>query len=221
MIQPEDIRRKAQNLYRDYLTETAPELKALLDASTADSLEAARPLLTAISDTNMEMSGVWHEMVVFTLKYPPDETHEATEQMSVEALYDAMYTKAKPRLEKDIAEKETELEALLDGFAGLFPKLKDRANKRGEALQKEIDALQGDLQDWRISWERLRAQLAARQEALERAITTLNQEGHFRQKAEALETVIGRIVCHFSRKGKHCPLKSIDIYDRRTRPFGR
>ena len=39
--------------------------------------------------------------------------------------------------------------------------------------------------------------MAARKEALERTTTTLNQEGHFRQKAEALKTVIDRIVCGF------------------------
>ena len=162
-------------------------------------------------------------MAVFAEKHPPSKTHrKATKQMSIEALYDAIYSKAKPTIEKAIAEKEAELEALLDGFAGLSPKLKDRANKRGEALQKEIDALQRDLQDLRVPWEQLRAELAARQEALERATATLNQEGHFRQKAEALKTVIGRIVCHFSRRGIHCSMKSIDIYapeDAAVRPL--
>lgn len=198
-----------ESLVLDYMTETAPQLKALLDASTADNLEAARPLLDAISDTNTELNQILHDMAAFAEKYPPGEAHE---QMSTEALYETVYAGAKPRIEKAIAEKEAELETLLDGFAHLSPKLKERANKRGEALQKEIDGLQRDLQDLQIPWEQLRAELAARQEALERATATLNQEGHFRQKAEALKTVIGRIVCHFSRKGKRCSLKSIDIY---------
>ena len=61
----------------------------------------------------------------------------------------------------------------------------------------------------------------ARQEALERATNMVNQEGHFRQKAEALKTVIDRIVCDFSR-GKRCTLKSIDLYaaeDAAVRPL--
>ncbi|MBN2022374.1 MAG: recombinase family protein [Pirellulales bacterium] len=45
-----------------------------------------------------------------------------------------------------------------------------------------------------------------------RATTALNQEGHFRQKAEALKTVVDRIVRHFSRSGKRCRLTSIDLY---------
>jgi hypothetical protein len=201
-----------EKLVLDYLTETAPQLKALLDASTADNLEAAKPLLTAIAETNTDLGWVWHDMALFTEKQLPSKAHrKATKRMSVEALYDAIYTRAKPRIEKAIAEKEAELEALLDGFAGLSLKLKERANKRGDALQKDIDALNRDLSDLRVPWESLRAELAARQEALERATSTLNQEGHFRQKAEAIKTVIGRIVCHFHRVGKRCTLKSIDI----------
>lgn len=62
----------------------------------------------------------------------------------------------------------------------------------------------------------------ARQEALKRTTATLNQEGHFRQKAEALKTVIDRTVCRFSRAGKRCTLKSIDLYaaeDAAVRPL--
>ena len=130
----------------------------------------------------------------------PSEGNQADERGG--PLRGRLHARPSPRSNKAIAEKEAELEALLDGFAGLSPKLKERANKRGEALQKEIDALKRDLADLRIPWENLRADLAARQEALERATSILNQEGHFRQKAEALKTVVGRIVCHFGRKGK-------------------
>jgi len=61
----------------------------------------------------------------------------------------------------------------------------------------------------RIPWERLQADLVARTEALDRTVGTLNQEGHFRQKAEALKTVVDRIVCHFSTGND---LKSIEVY---------
>ncbi|MBN2022971.1 MAG: hypothetical protein JW809_09265 [Pirellulales bacterium] len=118
----------------------------------------------------------------------------------------------KPEIEKAIAKKEAELETLLDGFSGLSPKLKERANQRGEAIQKEIDRLQRDLVDLRVPREWLQTNLKARQEALERATAILNQESRFRQKAEALKTVVDRIVCHFSRSGKRCTLKSIDIH---------
>jgi len=51
----------------------------------------------------------------------------------------------KPQLERKLAAKEAEIEAILDGFAGLTPKMKDRINKRLEALQIELDALRRDL----------------------------------------------------------------------------
>ncbi|MBN1908829.1 MAG: hypothetical protein JW818_03745 [Pirellulales bacterium] len=95
-------------------------------------------------------------------------------------------------------------------------------DKRGEVIQREIDRLQRDLVDLRGQWEWLQGDLKARKEAFERATTILNQEGRFRQKAEALRTVIGRIVCHFSKSGKRCTLKSIDIFaaeDGAIQPF--
>ena len=46
--------------------------------------------------------------------------------------------KGRPKLEKQVAAKEAEIESLLDGFAGLTPMMKDRVNKRLEALQDEI-----------------------------------------------------------------------------------
>jgi DNA invertase Pin-like site-specific DNA recombinase len=202
-----------ENLVLDYLTDTAPQLKALMDASVADNLEAAKPLLTAIAETNAELGWVWHDMATFAEKHMPSKSHrKATKRMTVETLYEALYLQAKPKIEQAIAAKEAEIESLLDGFAGLTPAMKGRVNKRLEALQKELDTLRHDLQDLRIPWERLRAELAARQEALERATATLNQEGHFRQKAEVLKTVVGHIICHFSQKGKRCTVKSIDVY---------
>lgn len=201
-----------ESLVLDYLVDVAPQLKALVDATNATDMEAASPLLAALAKTREELGQTLRDMELFTKKHLLDESPpEVANHTPVESLYDSLYSAAKPRIKKIVAEKEAELETLLDGFAGLSPKLKERANKRGEALQKEIDALQHDLEDLRIPWQRLQADLVARQEALERATKMLNQEGHFRQKAEALKTVVDRITCHFSR-GKRCTLKSIDLY---------
>lgn len=201
-----------ESLVLDYLTAVSPQLKGFLDATQATDLEAAKPLLAALAETKAALGFAWLDMAVFTEKHLPGKAHrKATKRMSIERLYDALYSRAKPRIEKEIAEKEAELEALLDGFAGLSPKLKERANTRGEALQKAIDALRRDLVNLRIPWERLQADLVARKEALDRTTATLNQEGHFRQKAEALKTIIDRIVCHFG-KGKRSTLKSIEVY---------
>ncbi|MBN2021587.1 MAG: recombinase family protein [Pirellulales bacterium] len=205
---------EVESLVFDYLVEVAPQLNSLSDATQATDLETARPLLAVMSETKKELGWTWYDMAMFAEKYLPGKARwkAAAKRVSVESLYDTLYSTVKPTIEKTIAEKEAELEALLDGFSGLSPRLKERANQRGEAIQKEIDALKRDLADLRIPWERLQANLKARQEALERATTTLNQEGIFRQKAEVLRTVIDRIVCRFSRSGKRCTLKSIDVY---------
>ena len=197
----------------DYLADVAPQLKALLDATEATDLEAARPLLDALANTKKELETTWFGMAIFVEKHLPiNPDRKAMRKIPVERQYDLFYTKMRPQIEKAIVQKEAELEALLDGFAGLSPRLKERANKRGEAIQGEIDRLQQDLIDLRDRWEWLQDDLKARKEALERATTTLNQEGRFRQKAEALKPVIDRIVCHFSKSGRRCTLNSIDLY---------
>jgi hypothetical protein len=53
--------------------------------------------------------------------------------------------------------------------------------------------------------------LAAHREALERAMATVNQEGHCRHKAEVLKTVMDKIVCHFRRVGNRATLESIEV----------
>jgi len=136
---------------------------------------------------------------------------QPTWRLSVQELYGLLYDKAKPELEKKVADKEAEIEAVLDGFGGLTPKIKDRVNVRLEALQAELDALRADLRDSRLSWDYFADQLAARKEALDRATATLNQEGQVRQKAEVLKTVVSKIVCHFRRVGKRAILDSIEV----------
>ena len=182
-----------------------------MDATTATDVEAARPLLEAIDAADASRRGVWLEMLAFVDEHFPGNKARRKTRMSVEALYGLFFDKVKPQLERKLAAKEAEIEAVLNGFAGLTPKMKDRVNKRLEALQNELEALRRDLTDARLSWEYLRGLLAARKEALERATATLNQEGHVRQKAEVLKTVADKIVCHFRRVGKRVTLDSIEV----------
>jgi hypothetical protein len=208
---PHDL---AEALVLDYLTQTAPQIKSLLDAAEADDLETARPLLDAIESARQQLGGVWCEMVAFVEDYfqgNKARRRAGRKGMSIEELYSASYRQAKPRIEKAIAEKEAELETLLDGFAGLSPNLKERANRRGDALQEEIDALKRDLCDRRGDWDYFLAQLTERKTALDKAVSTLNEEGQHRQKAEALRSVVGEIVCHFQDQGKRRKLVSIEV----------
>jgi hypothetical protein len=182
-----------------------------LDATTADNLEAARPLMDALRAAQSDFGNVWLDMDAFVDEHVTGKTRRRAAKFSLNAVYSKVYERARPSLEAAIAEKEAEIESLLDGFAGLTPKMKDRVNKRLEALQEGLDALQCNLRDLRIPWEYLQADLSARQEALDRATAILNQEGHFRQKAEVLRTVVAKIVYHFRRVGKRSALESIEI----------
>ena len=174
-----------ESLVLDYLTQAAPQVKQLLDAATATNLDEARPLLDAIHDAKVGRNGVWLDMLGFVdTQFQGNKARRKT-RMSVQELYGLLYERAKPELEKKVADKEAEIEAVLDGFAGLTSKMKDRVNIRLEALQAELDALRADLRDSRLSWEYFTDQLTARKEALDRATATLNQEGQVRQKGRS------------------------------------
>jgi hypothetical protein len=152
-------------------------------------------------------------MLAFVEDHLPRKAHRKANQkgLTINQLYERIFTTVRPKIEEKIAAKERELDELLDGFADLTPKLKERANRRGESLQEEIEADRRDLQNLLLRWEFLQNDLVARQEALDRAMTTLNQEGHFRQKTEVLKAVVDKIICHFRRVGKRATLESIEI----------
>jgi DNA invertase Pin-like site-specific DNA recombinase len=198
-----------ESLILDYLTQTAPQVKAILDATTATDMEAARPLLDAIQSAKTAFRDIWYDMlsVVADHEVATDEPHDG----DIPTVYGRLFERARPGLEKQIAEKEAELEALLDGYKDLSPKLRERANKRGEALQEEIDALNQQLRDLRIPWDQFRQELSARQDALAKATTTLNLEGRHRQKAEVLRAVVDKIICHFTGSGRRVRLESIEV----------
>jgi hypothetical protein len=200
-----------ESLVLDYLTQVAPQVKQLLDAATATNLDEARPLLDAIHEAEVSQKGVWLDMLGFVDTHFRGNKARRKTRMSVQELYGLLYERAKPELEKKVADKEAEIESVLDGFAGLTSKMKDRVNIRLEALQAELDALRADLRDSRLSWEYLTDQLTARKEALQRATATLNQEGQARQKCEVLKTVVDKIVCHFRRVGNRAILDSIEV----------
>ena len=123
---------EVESLVLDYLVEQVPQLKALVDATNATDVEAAAPLLAALSKTREELGQTLRDMEQFTKKHLLDEPPPKTASHTpVESLYDSLYSAAKPRIEKIVAEKEAELEALLDGFAGLSPKLKERGQQTG------------------------------------------------------------------------------------------
>jgi len=196
----------------DYLVEEAPQVKMLLEAATATDLESARPLLEAIKATTRDRQWASFEMQMFVTDNMATESRRQARKkgLAIEEIYDKVYPAKKKEIEARIAAKEGEIEALLDGFAGLTPKLRERANRRGEALQDEIEASRLELKNWGVHWGRLTSQLKTHKDALARATTTLNQEGHHRAKAAAIRTVIGEIICTF-KPGRPATLETLKI----------
>jgi DNA invertase Pin-like site-specific DNA recombinase len=201
-----------ESMILNYFSIVAPKLKELLDATTAKDLEAARPLMAALAETETRYGWAWLDLSAVV-----DENLDEQQMLqhfraggTTESAYALLHERIRPALEKSIAEKEAELEALLDGFAGLSPLLKERANRRGEALQEEITALRRELVDLRGPLDAWRRELETRRAALDKAQSSLTMEGQFRQKADALRPVIERIVCQFNSDGR-CRLQMVQV----------
>jgi len=130
---------------------------------------------------------------------------------NVEEVYGLIFERVRPGLEKAIQAKEAELDRMLEDFRTLSPKLRERANAKMEALQADIDAIRRKMEDLRVPWGKVQAELTARRKALDNALVILGKQGADRQKTEALRGVIDRIVCHFryvDQHGKPMPVKS-------------
>ncbi|MBN2022972.1 MAG: recombinase family protein [Pirellulales bacterium] len=80
-----------ETLVRDYLAEVVPQLQTFVDATDANDLETARPLLKALFETKRDLDFAWLDMAVFSERCLPSKAHrKAVKKMSVERLYDVL-----------------------------------------------------------------------------------------------------------------------------------
>jgi DNA invertase Pin-like site-specific DNA recombinase len=188
-----------ERIVLDYLEESAPEIRVLMEASKGTDLQAARPLIEAWIQANQFSDWTWLKMDLFVEEHLSREKRARAwkKGSNLEEVYGVLYNAMKPGIEREIGEREAKLEALLDGFTGLSPKLKERANKRGEALQEEIDQLREKLVDLREPYARFEEELVARREAIDMARAMIGRESSGLQKAESLSKVVAKIVCRF------------------------
>lgn len=184
-----------------YIAENAPKVADLLEATETGNLELAKPLLAQLNIAENQRGGVWLDMLAFV-----EEKGTARELAklrkagaSFDELYGLIYERMRPKLEAEIAKRETQLDTMLEEFRTLSPKLRTRANKAMEAIQAEIDQFKRDASDLRQPWHNLRENVAQRQAALDNAQAVLSNGAAGRQKTEALNGVVDRIVCHFSK----------------------
>ena len=197
-----------ERIVKAYLKETQPKVVQLLEAADTGDLEAARPLLDGLAAAEGVEKELMDRIIAYVDNRGNDEVGEIRDDVEVSRLlkkhkgnwvevYGLLYERFRPEIESSIKEKEAALDTLLDEYVGLPATVKERMNKRMEALQKEIDRLKEQLRDLRTPWANLREELVARQKAVSNAVKVLGKETNGRQKTEALRGVIKEIRCTF------------------------
>jgi DNA invertase Pin-like site-specific DNA recombinase len=96
-----------------------------------------------------------------------------------------------------VAAKLAEMDRLVEQFAALTSKLaQDRANKRMETLEREINELQEQARPLDLAATATREELERREQATRAAREAMAGDSN-RRKAQALGRVVARIVCRF------------------------
>jgi DNA invertase Pin-like site-specific DNA recombinase len=168
-----------EQLVEQYIDETAPGVRELLNATdTADMTvfnAALRRLIEKFNDHN--------------------QLEDRMESVGED--YGTAFLQGRPELQRQIRERETELDKLIEDYRGLPPKVRERVNQKMETLQDEIDGLRAQLVDLREPWARLCEETKDRAEAFDSAYRAMDTGASYRQKAEALRGVVDRVVCYF------------------------
>jgi len=188
-----------ERIIKTYLSETVPKVAQLLEAADTGNLEAVRPLLESHEDALSDREGIVLDVLKFVVEHGDvaEVKRLVKEGYGYLRIYGLLYERKRPELEKQIQLGEDTLDQMMNDYRGLPAKLKDRAGKKMEAVQEEIDRLRTRLNDLRQPWGDLREELTKREEAIERAVKMLSKEGAGRQKAEALRGTISTVTCWF------------------------
>lgn len=183
----------------DYVKEFAPKVADLLKATQTGDLKLAKPLLQQLRLVENDRGGFWLDMLAFIEERgtKADLAKLRKAGANFDTLYGLVFERVRPKLEKQIATLEAELDSMLLDFRTLSPKLRERANKTMEAKQAEIDALRRDVADLRVPWSAMQSEVAARKTAFDHASKVLANGADGRRKAEALASVIDRVTLHY------------------------
>ncbi|MEX0938323.1 MAG: recombinase family protein [Pirellulales bacterium] len=176
-----------------YLDETAPKVADLVRAVETGDLELGRPLVDALLNSERQVNETWCDMLAVF------EAHgNGEDRKDWSAAYGAVYERIRPQLEAEIAEKESQLETMLDDFRELSPVLRKRAAPRMESLEREVDRLKGELVDLREPWSNLLNEVRQREAAIEKARESITGDVGGRRKGELLRAVVGQVYLYFS-----------------------
>lgn len=183
----------------DYLKETSPKIAKLIKATDTGNMELAQPLLKSLMDAAQQFDGIALDIQTFVDDQTSDRERQKLlrEGKGFPEIYGLLYERIRPKLDKQIADKECELDRMMEDYRGLSTRLRERANGKMEEAQAEIEALKAQLVDLRQPWGDLKRELSARQATLKQATAILGNGAAGRQKTEALAGVISQIVCRF------------------------
>jgi hypothetical protein len=185
-----------------YFPDVAAKIRHLLSAARSGDSKLLNVLRDALGSASLMLMETLDELLEFmeTNATPEEWKHflkgDESERL---VLYERVFERAKPQIERQIVSKEAELDRMLDDFRGLALALRNRANVKMEALEMEIKSLQTRLKEgyWTQAKHFVK-ELAVRSKAAERAVDARrNGEGGRRMTAIASE-VVDRIVCRFT-----------------------
>lgn len=180
-----------------YLSETGQEVGELVGVG-ADLFDDS---LNNWLQTATERNRLWSKMQA-----------TASPPTSVESLFDigSRYSlQDSEAVSAEIATKESELDAMLAGFARLTPAMQDRANAKMEGIAAEIDSLRSTLRDLSVDYASLSTELDARLATMNYAASLGDETGP--RRAEALAKVVDKIVCRFRYTAAKSIIDSIEI----------
>lgn len=189
-----------------YLSDTEPELTKL---ASREENTLATLAGDDFSRSYASMLKLWSRMT----EHVPDDWGSRVDGDAWTAwlnIHQAYEPPTLPEVEAEIAAKEAELDSMLASFSRLTPALQDRANAKMKALQDEIEALRSEIEDLSVPYREACKEAALRQQALRHALDVADDDGPAR--AEALRSVVDRIVCNFRYGGVKSIIDSVEIF---------
>jgi len=202
-----------ERVVMQFLKESEPKIAQLLKATKTGDMQLAMPLLESLRDVGTEFQGLAVDIQQFVEDNTTDREFRRLmkSDMGFPQMYGMLFERLRPGLEKQIAEREADLDRMVEDFRGLSDRLKERANQKMEAAEAELDRLRQQLVDLRQPWGNLKEDLASRLRQVNEAMHVLGNGSTGRQKTEAAASVISRIVCGFRHSAKKSYLDSVDI----------
>jgi hypothetical protein len=193
-----------EQFVEQYLRETGEGLEALL-ATTAD--DGGQDFIAGLLQEQegkqwqyiRELTKLWQQMKASGAKAPKgtDGKEQPWAVGSLCAAFRSQMSKKRAGIIEQLAEKEEEMDHLVEQFAGLTSKIaREKANIKMETLEKEIVAIREQLRPLDEQVEGLREELLELERRVNEAREALAGDSN-RKKAAAVRGVIRRIVCRF------------------------